>query len=496
MSMGQPHRVDANESATTSGSDIHDSGGTPRPDLQDVTLGTLGLFLIGNRAAIQRVANAPAATWLALSSVILAGLFRDYDQADLLRYPGWLLVPLLASTLLTAFLFLFLKSIPDVRSCSIPNGFQFRRLLTCFWMTAPMAIIYAIPVERFLSPPDATRWNLIFLALVATWRVLLITRVVQVLYGLAFFRALFPVMLLADSLALAVMILIPIPIIQFMGGIRVSESSEIINGARLIVILLGATTWLIWFFGLVALMFGTRRTGTGPEWTPPSAAVRKGPWAAVGCGFAAMLIACGFTQPEQQRASKFRSLLLSGHSAQAIEYLSQFDRDRLPPHWDAPPRIDYLEQNPRRFGILAAIAANDQTSDWVREIYTQKLLNLRGTMLGHQQFWYRLNVEDIQDLIQFLTAFPELLPKFDQGGPGGDHFREDRGSIRALVAELIENDFKLPGSQQQLSRQQVQQLLALDDPHNERSCGTREDVEKRLDQLSNPQTEQPPLANP
>lgn len=457
----------------------------PYADNQFVTLGTTVLFLIGNRAAIQRVSDTPAATWLALSWVILAALFRDYDHADLLRFPGWLAVPLLASTLLAGFFFVLLKLNPDVRACPLPNRIQFRRLLTCFWMTAPMAMIYAIPVERFLSPPEATRWNLTFLALVATWRVLLISRVISVLYGLSLFQALCPVMLLADSLALTIMVLIPIPVLQVMGGIRLSESSEIINAARLNVIAMGVLTWLIWLIGFAISVSSTRKeTAAIRKSVPLPILMKQGPWIVVGIGFATILIACCFTQPEQQRAAKFRQLLLTGETAQAISFLSQFTPKKLPPHWDAPPRIDYLEQNPRLFIILDAIAANDQTSAWIQEIYAEKLLSRRGRMMGHQQFWYDLNVEDVKSLVHFLKSSPEVLQKFDRGGPGGEHSWEDSGSIRCTVAELIENDFKLPGSLQPLPRELVMQLLDLDNENEQRGCGTKEDVEKRLKGLS------------
>ena len=44
---------------------------------------------------------------------------------------------------------------------------------------APMAAIYAIPVETFLTDYRATACNIWFLAIVATWRVLLIARVLR-----------------------------------------------------------------------------------------------------------------------------------------------------------------------------------------------------------------------------------------------------------------------------------------------------------------------------
>jgi len=196
-----------------------------------------------------------------------------------------------------------------------------------------------------------------------------------------------------------------------------------------------------------------------------------------------MLIACCFTQPEQQRAAKFRQLLLAGKTAQAISFLSQFAAEELPSQWEAPPRIDYLEQSPNLFAILDAIAANDQTPAWIRGIYAEKLLSRCGRMLGHQHFWYGLNTEDVQGLIHFLESSSEVLQEFDKGGPGGEHSWEDRGSIRCTVVELIENGFQLPGSPQPLPRELVTQLFALDDQNNRRGCGTKQEVEKKLNGL-------------
>ena len=50
-------------------------------------------------------------------------------------------------------------------------------------MTAPLAWIYAIPVERFLGAYEATQANLWMLGIVSVWRIVLMIRVVSVLFG-------------------------------------------------------------------------------------------------------------------------------------------------------------------------------------------------------------------------------------------------------------------------------------------------------------------------
>ena len=68
--------------------------------------------------------------------------------------------------LLSAFLWLLLLPLRPVR-------WSFLELLTFICAVSPPALLYAIPVERFMSLQDARRANVWFLAIVAAWRVAL-----------------------------------------------------------------------------------------------------------------------------------------------------------------------------------------------------------------------------------------------------------------------------------------------------------------------------------
>lgn len=57
-----------------------------------------------------------------------------------------------------------------------PAQWSYRQVLTYVTLTSPPAIIYAIPVERFLSMNDATNANVYFLIIVALWRVALMAQ--------------------------------------------------------------------------------------------------------------------------------------------------------------------------------------------------------------------------------------------------------------------------------------------------------------------------------
>jgi hypothetical protein len=54
-----------------------------------------------------------------------------------------------------------------------PRNWSYRNVLLFITLTAPPAVLYAIPVELFMTPSAARATNAWFLAVVATWRVAL-----------------------------------------------------------------------------------------------------------------------------------------------------------------------------------------------------------------------------------------------------------------------------------------------------------------------------------
>lgn len=55
-----------------------------------------------------------------------------------------------------------------------PRHWSYRNVLVFITLTSPPALLYAIPVERFMALADAAALNAWFLGLVATWRVALL----------------------------------------------------------------------------------------------------------------------------------------------------------------------------------------------------------------------------------------------------------------------------------------------------------------------------------
>ncbi|HYI13267.1 MAG TPA: hypothetical protein VEK57_29745 [Thermoanaerobaculia bacterium] len=92
------------------------------------------------------------------------GRYWDSPRASTLQHLG--LGSIVYVLALSAFLWLLLLPLR-------PRRWPFVRLLTFICAVSPPAVLYAIPVEQFLSLAGARRANVWFLAIVATWRVAL-----------------------------------------------------------------------------------------------------------------------------------------------------------------------------------------------------------------------------------------------------------------------------------------------------------------------------------
>lgn len=66
-----------------------------------------------------------------------------------------------------------------------PRRWSYRNVLVFLTLTSPPALLYAIPVERFMSLPAAQSINAWFLAVVAIWRVALLVVFLRRIGGLS-----------------------------------------------------------------------------------------------------------------------------------------------------------------------------------------------------------------------------------------------------------------------------------------------------------------------
>jgi radical SAM superfamily enzyme YgiQ (UPF0313 family) len=344
---------------------------------EPLTIVTLGRFLIGNSSAILTIAGSRAAIWIGLLFVISAGFAREYDGEYLLAEPWHLLLPLGASLVSSLVLFMMLCAVAWSQGARPPIVRSYRSFLGLYWMTAPLAWLYAVPFERFLSAGGAMQLNLVMLGIVSLWRVVLMTRIVAVVFRCRIFSALMVVMLFADAVAMIVLHFTPLPILNIMGGIRLSESEAILQSTACWVQLWGMLTLPVWGIGTLFVL-GAGALAEGANWywetashQADSARARKGLWSIAGASLVVGLVLLPSAQHEQRNRWRVEQALLNGRISEALETMSALTPNDFPPHWDPPPRIAYGETKPD-MNIVMHVLATEGAAGWVLAMFLEK----------------------------------------------------------------------------------------------------------------------------
>ncbi len=225
-------------------------------------IGTLLSYLIGNRQAILTIAGNRHALWIGFLFVLSAGFAREYDGEDLLHEPWHLLLPVGASLASSFFLFTMAYGVAAAKGAPLRAFLaNYASFLGLFWMTAPLAWLYAVPYERFFSPVDAMRMNLLSLGIVSAWRVALMVRVMTVILNYTLLEALCLVMLFADAIALWLLNYLPFPLIVVMGGVRLSEVEKVQQAVAIVLLQFGGCSLPFWLLGCAGFLVRGR-----PAW--------------------------------------------------------------------------------------------------------------------------------------------------------------------------------------------------------------------------------------
>jgi hypothetical protein len=368
---------------------------------------TLPRYLLGDRRAILEIAGCRGALLLGGLFVLSAGFAREYDGEDLLAEPWHVLLPLAASLGTSLLLGGLLYGVAWIRT-EHPLGFGtfYPSFLALYWMTAPLAWLYAVPYERFLSPADAVRANLWTLGIVSLWRVLLITRASSVLLGGRFWAVLMPVMLFADVLAIVALLFVPMPIVTFMGGIRLTESEQIIIGTVHLLRLLGCASLLIWLIGTTVIATYRRRWTPGLSPSTVEGSVSIGPWLLATGALAVWAFILPRTQPEQQLRRHTEQLLRSGRIPEALAEMSEHGRASYPMYWDPPPRIAYGDSQPPLIDVLEALP-DTPANTWVRDPYLDKLVSQYHSGFDSRQMFIDPEDRTFDRQLAVLRRLPE-----------------------------------------------------------------------------------------
>jgi hypothetical protein len=294
-------------------------------------------YLVGRRRAILEIASDPSALAVGGLLVVSAAIARNYDRVSLRAEPWRLLGPFAASLAISIALFAAVFSFArwkGMHGLSFCAGY--RAFLALYWMTAPLAWLYGIPYERFLSRPAAVEANLWTLALVSIWRVALMVRAVSVIFGLRVRVALPIVMTVADVAALVALYVVPLPILNVMGGIPEENTIAIF---ALLVTGLCWVTLPVWLFGAG---LAARRQKDRAEWcVAPAIQHHRVPRG--GLVFAAMCVAVWmallpFTQRALALARHVDETYRQAGAEPAIALMSAHARRDFPPDWQPPPK--------------------------------------------------------------------------------------------------------------------------------------------------------------
>jgi len=346
-----------------------------------MTATLLARYLVGDRNAILTLA-ATRRGWLpGLLLVLGAGLAREYDHEDLLHEPWHALLPLAASLVTATILYGAVRLVSWRRSgVGWPARGGYPAFLALYWGTAPLAWLYALPVERVLPVGEAVGANLWLLAIVSVWRVVLMSRVVQVVWRCHWFEAFHVVGCFAWGVASAAMFLAKLPLITVMGGIELGPGEALLAEVTLGVLfaLVFSAPW--WLVAIAVIVLGIPRVPGGP-WTPdPAFASDARPVAPSTWRLATALVCVGlfllpFTQPEQRRRHTVETALRAGDVAGAVAAMMRDGPEAYPPHWDPPPRTGFGERAPGLPALVEGLAAADAPA-WLRGMFLAKAANL------------------------------------------------------------------------------------------------------------------------
>lgn len=150
----------------------------------------------------------------------LAGIGRYWDnpRAGLWQYLG------LGSV---AYVFVLALIIWALLAPLRPKNWSYRNVLLFLTLTAPPAMLYAIPVEKFMSLENAQGANAWFLGLVATWRVALLVVFLRRTAGLSAGKTAVATLLPMSAIVLALSLLnLEHVVFNLMGGIREQDASS------------------------------------------------------------------------------------------------------------------------------------------------------------------------------------------------------------------------------------------------------------------------------
>lgn len=334
-------------------------------------------YLIGNRQAILRIATSRDAVWIGALLVLSAAFAREYDGEDLRAEPWHLLIPFGASIVTSFVLFTAVWLAGRKRRIEpMPFWKAYRGFLSLYWATAPLAWLYAIPVERFLPILSAIKANYAMLLVVSIWRVVLITRAIAVVNSCRSIFVLPIVTLISSIVAVIAASTVPVPMLALMGGIRPPED-------EMLTLSLTHNAGCVAFLGVpvsmvccIAVSRRWRRWRFPRDVVTPRQISRPLLGAAL-FAVVAWIPALPGPQLEQRNRRLVERAVADRRIVDAIQLLKSRPRDEFPPHWRPPP---WVTRSRHEFDAIVLLdeAQSKGAPAWVIETYydtTNRVIN-------------------------------------------------------------------------------------------------------------------------
>jgi hypothetical protein len=178
------------------------------------------------------------------------------------------------------------------------------------------------------------------------------------------------------------------PLIEVMGGIRLSASEMMIRDTAARVSLLGICSLPIWLvLAIVA------RASAVPIWplnriaensSRSSSAIWVFAWASVLVWLPVLLV----TQPEQLQRRHAEEIYEQHDLRDFLAELSSHKQSDFPPLYEPPPRVSHSRRG--ELLKLIEIITEEPTADWVREVYLEKFSRaLHGRFIFLDSDWER-----------------------------------------------------------------------------------------------------------
>lgn len=369
-----------------------------------MNLWTILRYLFGRARTIREVSQSSASIPLGIVLVLFTAVARNYDQSFVTESPLWLFGPLLFSSVSGAWLFFIVYDRCIKRHLagkSPPAYSQWRSFMGLFWMTAPIAWLYAIPVERFLDPIGAAKANITLLGIVSAWRVLLMGRVISIVNAVPLLRALAWVLVGAAF---------EVIIVVFFGGLFGGSFSKRIlagmSGMRnapdemLLLKALGFSwngAWVVLIVTLLALAL-FRYRDNAVAFSPLKK--ERFPWVSVIILMVVWLAIAWPAQHEQQCFRQHAKMISNEQYVLALAFLSAHRKGDF-------PTSRRLEPNPYEYRVweqlpptVALLTTN--TPPWVRETY----LNHLAATFQHHFSRYR-SLTNVATMYSAIAKLPE-----------------------------------------------------------------------------------------